>query len=67
MKDNEPDFYEGAFEASKGWLKKFMKRHGLSLRRTTSVAQKDPDLLIGKVVSYILRACRLYTKFSYQA
>ena len=43
-----------------------MKRQNLSLRRKTSVAQKDPDLLIAKIVSYILRVRRLRIKYSYQ-
>ena len=31
------------FKASRGWPEKFMRRNNLSLRRKTSVAQKDPD------------------------
>ena len=66
MKDENPDRYEGDFNGSSGWLQKFMHRHGLSLRRTTSVSQKDPDLLIAKVVSFILRIRRLSAKFEYE-
>ena len=44
-----------------------MKRNNLSLRRKTSVVQKDPDLLISKIVSYILRVRRLRMKYSYQS
>ena len=62
----EAELTEETFEASKGWLEKFMQRNSLSLRRHTSVAQKDPDLLVSKVVSYILRVRRLREKFSYQ-
>ena len=43
-----------------------MKQHNLSLRRKTSVAQKDPDLLIAKIVSYILHVRRFRMKYSYQ-
>ena len=53
------------FEASKGWVQKFMQQSNLSLRHPTSVAQKDPNLLASKVVSYILRVRRLRKKFDY--
>ena len=38
------------FKASRGWLEKFMKRNGLSLRRKTTVAQQDPDRMVAKLV-----------------
>ena len=50
------------FEASVDWLSKCMKCHNLSLRRKTSIAQKDPYLLVGKIVFYILRVRRLCKK-----
>ena len=50
LKRIDPDRYEEKFEATNGWLFKFMKRHNLSLRRKTIVAQKDPELLIAKIV-----------------
>lgn len=53
------------FKASRGWLEKFMKRNGLSLRRKTSVAQQDPERLVAKVVSYIIQVRRLQEKQSY--
>lgn len=34
------------FKASVGWLRLLMKRYGLSLRRKTSMAQKDPSQVI---------------------
>ena len=40
----DPDCYDKKFEASNGWLFKFMKRHNLSLRRKTSGAQKTLSL-----------------------
>ena len=43
--EEQPDF-----NASRGWLEKFMCRHGLSLRRKTSVSQKLPGDLIPKVM-----------------
>ena len=42
-----------------------MKRNGLSLRRKTSICQKDPEQLIDKLVSYIIQVRRLTTKFKY--
>ena len=50
LKHTAPDRYDENFEATIGWLFKFMKRNNLSLRRKISVAQKDPDLLISKIV-----------------
>ena len=41
------------FNASKGWCEKFMKR------RHTSVCQKDPEQVIAKLVTYVLRVRRL--------
>ena len=66
LKRTDPNRYDEKFEATNGWLYKFMKRNNLSLRRKTSVAQKDPDLLVAKIVSYILRVRRLRLKFLYQ-
>lgn len=37
------------FVASRGWLQKFLNRNGFSLRRRTTMAQKDPDLLVSFV------------------
>ena len=67
LKHTAPDRYDENFETTTGWLFKFMKRNNLSLRRKTSVVQKDPDLLISKIVSYILRVRRLQMKYSYQS
>ena len=54
------------FSASKGWCEKFMKRNGLTLRQKTSVSQKDPELVIGKLVSYVLRVRRLRLQHNYK-
>jgi len=42
-----------------------MKRNGLSLRRRTTIAQKDLDQLINKLVSYIVQVRRLQMKQNY--
>ena len=47
------------FKASRRWLDTFMRRNNLSLRRKTSVAQEDPEKLIGKLVSYVIHVRRL--------
>ena len=48
------------FNASRGWLEKFMRRHGLSLRRKTTQAQKDPNHLTDKLVMYVLQVRKLF-------
>jgi len=48
-----------SFNASRGWLEKFMERQGLSLRRRTTVAQKTPDELTEKLVSIVLYVRKL--------
>ena len=53
------------FKGSRGWLCRFMKRNGLSLRRKTSVAQQDPERLVSKIVSYVIQVRRLQMKHNY--
>ena len=54
------------FIASDGWLTKFMRRNGLSLRRKTTAAQQEPSYLIAKLMIYILYVRRLSRRFSHQ-
>ena len=56
------ELYEGEeeFSASRGWLEKFLKRKGFSLRRTT-VSQRLPEDSLSKVSSFILRIRKLKT------
>ena len=42
------------FAASNGWLMRFLKRFGFTLRRRTTVSQRIPALFIPKIVSFIL-------------
>ena len=63
--DDMLDHEASRVEATRGWLEKFRKRHGLSLRQRTSVAQKDPDQLINRIVSYLIQARRLQQKFTF--
>ena len=60
---NNDDFEE--FKASRGWLTRFMKRNGLSLRRKTSVAQQDPERHVAKLVAYIVQVRRMQKKHNY--
>ena len=46
-KESNPEF-----TASRGWLEKFLRRHSLSLRACTSMAQKLPGDLEQKVDSF---------------
>ena len=54
------------FKASRGWLEKFIRRNNLSLRRKTSVAQKDSEKLIAKLVSYVIQIRRMQKANNYQ-
>ena len=62
---NQNDVTDDDFKASRGWLAKFMKRNGLSLRRKTSIAQQDPERMIAKLVSYVIQVRRLQKKHEY--
>ena len=53
-KNKDPATQEG-FTASRGWLEKFMRRHGLSFRRRTTTSQKDLTFMIDCLV--ITRLC----------
>ncbi|KAL3097991.1 hypothetical protein niasHT_027536 [Heterodera trifolii] len=48
--------------ASKGWLECFMQRHNFSLRRPTTVAQKEPESYTDSVINFILYVQRLMHK-----
>ena len=54
--DNEE--LKAGFVASNGWLTKFMKRNNLSMRRRTTIAQKDPSHLKTKSsMLYMYEGC----------
>lgn len=46
---------ETEFSVSKGWCKQFMRRNGLSLRRKSSLSQKDLEIVVSKFFIYVLR------------
>jgi len=41
------------FKVSRGWLDRFMSRSGLRMRRRTTAAQKTPQEMTDKMVSFI--------------
>ena len=50
------------FKASRGWLQNWMKRHSVSTREKTTVAQRMPDHVEDKIVSFhrfVIRMRRL--------
>ena len=61
--DNEE--LKAGFNASDGWLTKFMKRNNLSMRRGTTIAQKDPSHLTTKLVKYFMHVQRLSMKTNF--
>ena len=61
-KCGENEELKAGFVASNGWLMKFMKRNSLSLRRRTTIAQKDPSHLTSKLVGYVMHVRRLSMK-----
>ena len=61
--DNEE--LKAGFVASNGWLTKFMKRNNLSMRRRTTIEQKDPSHLTTKLVKYIMHVRRLFMKTNF--
>ena len=54
-----------SFVASNGWLVKLMKRNHLSLRRRTTITQKDPSHLVSKLVGYVMHVRRLSINCNY--
>ena len=50
---------------SDGWVQKFMRRHGLSIRRRTTEAQKNPSQLIDKLCAYVVKVRKLRQRVNY--
>jgi len=53
------DATRSIFKASRGWLDKFLQRNELSVKRRTTIAQKEPEKLIEKngVIHTLHGAC----------
>ena len=62
--ENEDPVVRETFVASRGWCGKSMTRHGFSLRRKTTTAQKDPLFLVDRIVSCVIHVRRLQKQFS---
>ena len=55
---NEFQIPESSFKASYGWAIKFMNRHGLSIRRRTTIAQRLPDAYEDQILEFQLFCIR---------
>ena len=53
------------FISSNGWLKNFMPRKNISLRRKRTIAQKDKFNLSNKLVGYVMQVQRLTMNGNY--
>ena len=63
-KGGENETLKAGFIASNGWLVKFMHWNNLSLRRRTTIVQKDQSHLTSKLAWYVLHLRRLSMKTS---
>jgi len=66
-KAGEDTVAKNSFQASRGWLEKFMKRNCLSLRRRTTTVQKDPAYLVDRLVQYVVHVRRMSKKYQFNA
>ena len=64
-KKNDYPAIKDLFVASRGWCEKFMRRHGFSLRRKTTTAQRDPSHMIDRIVAYVMNVCRIQNQFNF--
>ena len=62
---NEDPATKDSFVASRGWCEKFMQRHGFSLQRKTTTAQRDPSYMMDSIVAYVMHVRRLQKQFSF--
>ena len=54
------------FNASNGWLDKFIKRSGFTIRKRTTIAQKAPEDYVPKIVKFISFVENLRSKNNYK-
>ena len=58
--DDNKETSQQDFKASNGWVVHFMNRHGLTLRKSTSLAPHNPGNLIDRMISFILNVRRKF-------
>jgi hypothetical protein len=56
---------DNEFKASRGWLQRFMKRKGISLRRRTTLCRKLPRDFRDKVINFHRHVIRMREEHSY--
>lgn len=61
----EQDIPRNSFRASRGWLQRFMKRQGFSIRRRTTLCQRLPEAYEEKLMSYQRYVIDLRKKHDY--
>ena len=62
---NDDPANRDSFIANRGWCENFIRRHGFSVRRKTTTAQKDPSFLKDRLVSYIMHVRQLQKQHSF--
>uniref|UniRef100_A0A915KK04 HTH CENPB-type domain-containing protein n=1 Tax=Romanomermis culicivorax TaxID=13658 RepID=A0A915KK04_ROMCU len=55
------------FQASQGWLQKFLQRSNLTLRRRTTISQKLPKDVLPKLMDFVIYVRKLQMKNSYSS
>ncbi|CAO4384208.1 unnamed protein product [Caenorhabditis nigoni] len=55
------------FQASNGWLQRFLKRHNLVSRRATTVCQKTPEMYTSKLIDFVLFVEKTRTQKQYSS
>ena len=62
---NDHPVIKTSFAVSLGWCKKFMRRHGLSLRQKTATAQKFTSYMIDRIVAFVMHFRRIQKPFNF--
>ena len=65
LRDTASTANDEEFKVSSRRLENFMRRYHPSLRRKMSAVQKDPNHLVAKVVSYVLKVRRMQAQQRY--